>query len=52
MRIVKSRYETILKDPTWFFFLILFSYFQDPGRVSKFAKNNFTQVSKHWFSDM
>jgi hypothetical protein len=52
MRIIRSGYETILKDPTQFFFLILFSFFQDPGRVSKICKKNFTQVSKHWFSDM
>jgi hypothetical protein len=31
-----SGYETILKDPIRFF--ILFSYFQDPGKVSKICR--------------
>jgi len=38
MIIVGSGYETVLKDLTRFFFIILFSYFQDPGRVSKICK--------------
>ncbi len=37
---VGSGYETVLKDPTWFFFKILFSFFQDLGRVSKICKKN------------
>jgi hypothetical protein len=38
MIISGSRYEIVLKDPTPFFFKILFSYFRNPGRVSKICK--------------
>jgi hypothetical protein len=38
MIIIGYGYEIVLKDPTWFFLKKLFSYFQDPGKVSKISK--------------
>jgi len=40
-------YETVLKEPTWFFSFFKNSSFQDLGRVSKFAK---TKISPRFQS--
>jgi hypothetical protein len=44
---VEFGYEIILKDSTWFFLKFYFHIFKTHAGFQKFAKNNFTQVSKH-----